>query len=84
MAGVSKGIITGETGLIKAAQRQEKHRAAMIAAGYVQLNVWVPADQVADLKEMCKAMREDDDLAVGPCLSKETRRLTSWRNRGDD
>ena len=83
MSGISKGIITGQQGLISAAKRQDRFKQSMRDAGLKPLTVWVPADQLADLKEMCAAMRNDDDLAVGPCISKKTKRFRSWRNPED-
>lgn len=80
MGGISRGILTGEENAIGTAKRQAKFKKTMTDAGYVQLNAWVPADQAADLKEMCAVLRKDDDLAVGPCVRKSTGRLTSWRN----
>ena len=83
MSGVSTGIITGERRKITNAKAQAKRKAEMQAAGFVQCNVWVPADTATDLKQMAEVLRkaheDGNDLAIGPCRRKSNNRLVSWR-----
>ena len=45
--------------------RSRAHKQRMAAAGWVQVNVWLPAAVAADLREAAEVIRQHPHLTIG-------------------
>lgn len=61
--------------LARAATRASAYKAAQNAKGYVQCNLWVPAEKMAQFQIMAAALRDNVTLEVGPARDTVSGRL---------
>ncbi len=61
------------------AERQRRHKVKMAEAGFVQVNVWVPASAAPDLQRAAEIMREFPGLTVGRLFNPRTGRLVGLK-----
>jgi hypothetical protein len=64
------------------AQRQQRKRERLEAAGLVQCNVWVPASAAAELRLLAELLRAHPHLLPGPLRDPVSGKLVSARNVG--
>lgn len=61
------------------AERQKRLREKRNAAGYVQLNIWVPAAAVPELQRAAELIRAEPWLAVARLVDTRTGKLRGLR-----
>ena len=64
------------------AQRQQRKRARLEAAGLVQCNLWVPVSAVAELRLLAAILRAHPHLLPGPLRDPVSGKLVSARSIG--
>lgn len=63
------------------AERARRHKAKLVEAGMVQINLWVPAAAAADIQRAGELIRANPLLSVARLVNTQTGRLVGLRTK---
>jgi hypothetical protein len=74
-----KGTVTSNEAGMTNVERARRFKSRMVAAGLVQVNIWVPAAAVADVQRAAELMRAHPHLTVARLADRQTGKLTGLK-----